>query len=59
MMTPPTYSDFFGWLSAATAQVVTVKDVFGTWALTYVFPGIMVYKIACQAPLEMSPFLSH
>ena len=46
MMTPPTYSDFFGWLSAATAQVVTVKDVFGTWALTYVFPGIMVYKIA-------------
>lgn len=44
-VTPPTFRDFLGWASDATAQVVTVKDVFGYYVQIYVFPSIMVIKV--------------
>jgi type IV secretion system protein VirB6 len=49
IVTPPTYTDFLGWASQATSQVVTVKDVFAYWVEVYVLPSVVVLKVAMLA----------
>ena len=49
IVTPPTYTDFLGWASQATSQVVTVKDVFAYWVQVYVLPSVVVLKVAMLA----------